>query len=103
MNPLARLLCLLCAAAISAAAQDTRAAAQKIDALLAADWQRHGLQPNPPASDELFVRRIYLDAAGRIPSAREAAAFLADTAPDKRAKLIDTLLASEGHALHFFS
>ncbi len=48
----------------------------------------------PLASDDEFVRRIYLDLAGRIPSTLEAKAFLDDTAADKRETLIDALLAA---------
>lgn len=47
----------------------------------------------PAASDVEFVRRVYLDFAGRIPSLDETRGFLADQTPDKRAKLIDQLLA----------
>lgn len=43
-------------------------------------------------TDEVFVRRVYLDTIGALPSADEARAFLADTDSDKRAKLVDTLL-----------
>lgn len=46
------------------------------------------------SDDQEFLRRIYLDLAGRVPSAEQASAFLADPAPDKRAKLIDGLLDS---------
>lgn len=45
-------------------------------------------------SDADFVRRVWLDVAGMIPPAEEVRAFLADATPDKRAKLIDRLLAS---------
>jgi hypothetical protein len=48
----------------------------------------------PPADDATFVRRVYLDFAGRIPSVAEARAFLDDAAADKRQRLIDVLLAS---------
>ena len=67
----------------------------KIDTILAKEWQKNKLQPNAPASDEVFLRRIYVDIAGRIPTSDEARAFLADQGKDKRAKLIDTLLASD--------
>ena len=50
------------------------------------------------AGDATFVRRIYLDLAGTIPSADEARRFLADESLDKRAKLIDQLLISPQHA-----
>jgi hypothetical protein len=50
------------------------------------------MNPSELCSDELFIRRAYLDLLGFVPSADAAHAFVADTAPDKRAKLIDTLL-----------
>lgn len=46
-----------------------------------------------PANDAEFLRRIYLDLAGRIPSVEESRSFLADQAPDKRAMLVDRMLA----------
>jgi hypothetical protein len=49
----------------------------------------------PPAelsSDDTFVRRVYLDIIGVLPTVEETQAFLADKASDKRAKLIDQLL-----------
>lgn len=49
-----------------------------------------------PADDAKWLRRVYLDAIGRIPSHDEAKAFLDDTATDKREKLVDKLLNSEG-------
>lgn len=53
-----------------------------------------GVTPSPPADDAEFLRRAYLDFAGRIPTADQARLFLADAAPDKRVKLIDQLLAA---------
>ncbi len=53
---------------------------------------------NPPASDAEFLRRAYLDFAGRIPSADEAREFLRDESPDKRTQLIDRLLAADEYA-----
>ena len=59
--------------------------------------------PNAPSTDEQFLRRIYLDAVGRVPTAKEAATFLASTAPDKRAKLIDDLVFSPGYTMQMFN
>ncbi|MBM4068134.1 MAG: DUF1549 domain-containing protein [Planctomycetes bacterium] len=47
----------------------------------------------PAAADAEFVRRVYLDLAGRIPATGEARRFLSDKAGDWRGKLIDQLLA----------
>ncbi len=50
--------------------------------------------PAPVADDAQFLRRVYLDLLGRIPSPEEARAFLADQSADKRARLIEQLLAA---------
>ncbi len=50
------------------------------------------IAPSELCSDAEFVRRAYLDSVGRMPTAVEARAYLADTAADKRVKLIDTLV-----------
>ena len=78
-------------------------ATSRIDAALAEHWQKKGLKPNAAASDEVFIRRVYLDVIGRIPTLEEARAFLDDRAENKRAVLIDRLLASDGYALHWFN
>ncbi len=52
----------------------------------------------PAANDEEFLRRVYLDLNGTTPTVAELNEFLADSAKDKRAKLIDKLLASPGYA-----
>jgi len=66
-----------------------------VDTLAQAKWKALNLEPSPKADDATFLRRAYLDAAGILPTAEEAEQFLADTAPDKRAKLIDQLLARD--------
>jgi hypothetical protein len=64
-----------------------------IDELVAAELKRLNLPPSPLASDASFIRRAHLDAIGMLPAADEVRAFLADTSPEKRARLIDDLLA----------
>src|SRR5262249_5011956 len=63
-----------------------------IDVQVKAAWTREKLDPAPRADDAAFLRRVYLDLCGTIPSADEAAAFIKDAAADKRARLIDKLL-----------
>lgn len=53
-----------------------------------------------PADDRAFVRRLYLDVLGRIPTTAEADAFLRSREKNKRAALTDRLLASPEHARH---
>jgi hypothetical protein len=50
------------------------------------------LLPSPLCSDGVFLRRVYLDTLGILPTVDEARAFLADGRPDRRARLIDRLL-----------
>jgi hypothetical protein len=66
---------------------------QAIDAQLAAAM----IRPSPEASDGEFLRRVYLDITGVVPTAEKAAAFLDDRSPDKRAKVIDELLQSANY------
>jgi len=54
--------------------------------------ERLGIPPSDAAEDAVFLRRVYLDTIGTLPTADEARAYLADTSPDKRVKLIDRLL-----------
>ncbi len=54
----------------------------------------------PRASDAEFLRRVYLNLTGVVPSVEEARAFLSENAPDKRVKLVDNLLAGDGYARH---
>lgn len=77
-------------------------AAGRVDALVNSGLQKAGLTANPPLSEEQFVRRLYLDVAGRIPTEKELLAYLADPSTDKRPKLIDSLLASEGYNSQLF-
>ena len=69
-----------------------------IDGFIRDDWQRRGIQPAPRSDDRTFVRRAYLDLAGRIPTLAEAASFVENGSPDKRAELVDRLLASPEYA-----
>src|SRR5678815_4468700 len=54
-----------------------------------------GVEPAPLASDEEILRRLSLDLTGRIPSPDLIVNFLSDADPNKRSKLVDSLMASD--------
>lgn len=72
-----------------------------INQRLSEKWASDGRKPAEECSDRAFVRRVYLDLAGRIPTVDETSAFLNDGRDDKRSQLIDELLSSEDHTQHF--
>jgi hypothetical protein len=76
---------------------------EAIDAALEAAWAKAGVVPAPRADDATFIRRVYLDVVGTIPPPEATQAFLADRAPDKRRKLVDSLLASPDYAEHWMN
>jgi hypothetical protein len=71
-----------------------------IDWFLQTDWKRDHIEPARLSDDAAFVRRIYLDLAGRIPSREELKLFLGDARKDRRAQLIGSLIASEDYPRH---
>ncbi|MBY0524269.1 MAG: DUF1549 and DUF1553 domain-containing protein [Gemmataceae bacterium] len=73
---------------------------ERIDQAIAAGKPNFESVAAPLASDAEFLRRVTLDLTGTIPTATEVRAFLADNAADKRAKLIDRLLASAEYPRH---
>jgi len=101
-TPLCILLPILALQALHAA-PDLKATAAKIDELVNAKLAKEKITPNKPASDEVFVRRVYLDVVGRIPNLQETTEFLKSSAPEKRSQLIDKLIASEGYVQNAFN
>jgi hypothetical protein len=87
----------------NAAPHSAHDAARAIDSILEQTWAERQASGNPAADDATFLRRIYLDTIGRIPTSRETELFMSNSDPEKRAKLIDELLASEGYVQHFFN
>lgn len=65
---------------------------QVIDREVKAGWESQKLTPPKRSSDSVFLRRIYLDLVGVIPTYDQTVDFLANKNPNKREKLIDQLL-----------
>ncbi|MEZ6138875.1 MAG: DUF1549 domain-containing protein [Pirellulaceae bacterium] len=82
---------------------DCRESARKIDELVEANLKKHGLAPNPEADDHTWVRRVFLDAVGTIPTLIETNAYTTSKEPSKQEKLVDTLLNSHGYPSHMFN
>src|SRR5437867_3210255 len=72
---------------------------QAIDAEVRATWQREKITPARRAGDAAFLRRVFLDLVGTIPTFDETQQFLRDSEPNKREKLIDKLLGDPRFAV----
>ena len=78
-----------------------RQLAMEIDLLINAQWEAAGVTPAAVADDDEFLRRIYLDITGRIPTSYETRTFLANTDPQKRYKVAAELVESSRYVTHF--
>ena len=75
--------------------------ANAIDRLTAAKWAELRLTPSGLAGDGMFLRRVFLDACGITPTPAEVRAFVADPSPDKRTRVVETLLDRPEFAQHW--
>lgn len=93
------------AGAASSGGLDFSAAARRLDALVDAKLSEQKIKPNAEIDDATFLRRIYLDVVGRVPTLEEAEAFTSAKGDpeERRAALIDRLLRSEGYVSHFYN
>ncbi|MCH9653225.1 MAG: DUF1549 and DUF1553 domain-containing protein [Planctomycetes bacterium] len=73
----------------------------QIDEFVTAKLRKLNIRPSVLCSDADFVRRVYLDVIGALPTADETRKFLADRSPDKRSRLIDHLLEQPGYAMYW--
>src|SRR5438067_8452851 len=82
------------------APRDPAAVAADIDRMIEERLTKAGVPASPVADDAEFLRRVSLDLAGRIPTLDQATRFLDGKEPDRRRKLIDSLLSGRDHAQH---
>ena len=78
-------------------------AAKRIDAAVEKGLTKHKLKYNEGLNDHMFLRRIYLDLGGRIPSYEEARKFLSSRDPKKRQNLVTKLLNSVDYTSHNYN
>ena len=67
----------------------------EIDRFIAAKWRSKNFSTPPVCDDNAFLRRVYLDVVGVIPTTAQALDFVQDKMPDKRTRLVDALLARD--------
>lgn len=65
-----------------------------IDEILLEEWRRLQLAPSSGCSDDVFIRRAYLDTVGTLPPPERVRAFLGDARSDRRERLVEELLSS---------
>ncbi len=82
-------------------AQKPAEVALLIDRAIAAKLAAAKVPAAPQSDDAEFLRRVSFDIVGKPPTTERTLAFLADTSANKRAKLIDELLASSDYGTHF--
>jgi hypothetical protein len=79
-------------------------ATNPVDRFLAPYLAAHNVKAPAPVSDAQYLRRAYLDVIGLLPSPERMEAFRKDAAPDKREKLVDSLLSNrQGYAENWIS
>ncbi len=88
------------AAATLTTRQGAEDLARYIDRVIDQRLQEEQVRASPRADDAEFLRRVYLDVTGHIPPADRARSFLDNRDPNKRARLIDELLASAEYGRH---
>jgi hypothetical protein len=87
---------------LGAEVKDLPVAKNFIDEAVFNKLEMLGIPPSPVVDDATFLRRVSIDITGTIPTEEKVRAFLADSSPDKRDKLIDELLDSPEYA-HYFA
>ncbi len=83
--------------------EQLKSAAARIDELIDNELIKRELKPGGPLKEDQFLRRIYLELGGRIPTLQETIAYLDSKDEDKRYALIDQVLGSPDYVSHFYN
>jgi hypothetical protein len=83
--------------------RDIQAFSDKVDNLIELNYRKQNIRPNPPADDEIMLRRYYLAIIGRIPTYDQVQAFDRRRDKNRRTDLIDDLLDSDGYISDMFN
>ncbi|HJZ94092.1 MAG TPA: DUF1549 and DUF1553 domain-containing protein [Gemmataceae bacterium] len=87
---------------LGAKAPDWQFPAQTVvDTFTAKKWKDLGLAPSEVAGDEVFIRRVYLDLTGTLPTPKQVLDFTSDKDPKKREALVDRLVETPEYAYYF--
>ena len=97
-----RVLSVVLLLAFATARAEPLASARRVDQLIDAQLASSQIEPNAKIDDATFLRRVYLDLIGRIPTLEESDNFHADSEGGRRERLVDRLLQSEGYVSHFY-
>lgn len=100
ISPLAHAQVSLAAAPRRAAPHSSDELARTIDARFESCRKSAGGEPFEAVDDATYLRRVFLDLAGTIPSVSQTRDFLADEQPEKRRKLVDRLMADPRGSAH---
>jgi hypothetical protein len=90
--------CAFCQTVVPYERADWATPATPIDTKVLAKLAERGIQPANPCSDEVFLRRVYIDMIGTLPKPEEVRDLLADKRPDKRAQVIEALFQRDEFA-----
>jgi hypothetical protein len=88
------------AAQQQAATDDVQRLADQIDDLIAKEWSENDVVSASPSDDSEYLRRVWLDIAGKIPTAADSQDFIDEKSNDKRRRLVDELLNGPNYVVN---
>lgn len=94
-------VCVADEATVAAADEGELSVVDFTDQMIRQGYEDNEIAPSGPAGDDEWIRRVYLDVLGRIPTLTEVKAFLEDESVRKRPAVIETLLASPDYIRNF--